>query len=69
MTKKKTHIEIPITMGIIRRIRRLYSEHSGGWPIRMEHDGAVALYPAKNPHSGRHHRLGAIRGLKVKTPK
>jgi hypothetical protein len=63
MTKFKT---TPITGRMIRAVRNLYCESSGGWPIRMERNGQVAVYPAKNPYTGHHHRLLAISPVKIR---
>lgn len=57
-TMKRT---TPITGYMIRAVRKLYRPEHGGWPIRMERYGAVAVYRHKNPQTGRHVRFFGIK--------
>lgn len=57
--------EIRITGRMIRAVRNLYKPGLGGWPVRMTHGGEVAVYPYKNPTTGRHAKVYAIRSIRM----
>lgn len=54
---------IPITGRMIRAVRKLHRPELGGWPIRMERNGQVAVYPRKNEFTGHHVSIFGIGGI------